>query len=262
MSDNRKHVLIAVPTVNNQVTDGLAALFAAAHERNRFDTGWKFSTTSMNGLKGYARARNGIAQFFLEGPCDYLWMFDQDMVPPDNVFDLLETDADILAPVLPTLRLEIDHTKDVFGFSLPICACRYKDLDDMSTREGVDISEGDILDVDGVGFGSVLIKRKVLEDKRIWLDPTYTRLDGTEKTLEPGDPPPIFRFHTKPNGDCECGEDFGFCWQARKLGYSVKLDTRIFFGHLKFVDLRHLFHIRAYMQAQQDTLREQGKIGI
>jgi len=262
MSDDRKHVLIAVPTVNNQVSDALAALFGAAHERNRFDPDWKFSTTSMNGLKGYARARNGIAQFFLAGPCDYLWMFDQDMVPPDNIFDLLKTDTDILAPLLPTLKLEIDNSKGSLGFALPICACRYKDLDDLSTREGVDITEGGVLDVDGVGFGCVLIKRKVLEDRRIWFDPAYARLDGAEKTLEPNDPPPIFRFHTKPNGDCECGEDFGFCWQARKLGYSVKLDTRIFLGHLKWVDLGALFRIGGYMQSQRDTLREQGKIGI
>lgn len=262
MSDDRKHVLIAVPTVNNQVSDGLAAMFSAAHARNMMDTGWKFTTTSLNGLKGYGRARNGIAKEFLAGPWDYLWMFDQDMVPPANIWDLLKTDTDIIAPLLPTLRLNIDHSIGRIGFLLPICACIYTDLDDLSTREGVDISRGGVLDVDGVGFGCVLIKRKVLEDKSLWYDSTWTRLDGTTKTLQPDDPPPIFRFHTKPNGDCDCGEDFGFCWKARKAGYSVKLDTRIFLGHLKWVDLGNLFHIRAYMQVQRDTLREQGKIGI
>jgi len=91
----------------------------------------------------------------------------------------------------------------------------------------------------------------------MWYPAEYTRLDGTKTRLRDDEAPPIFRFHTKPNGDCDIGEDFAFCWKARRLGYSVKLDTRILMGHLKSVDLSRLFTVKAYMAAHFGSLEEQ-----
>lgn len=245
--NEQKHVLIAVPTVDSQVTTGIAEMFGIAQKLNyKDDYPWSFSTTTCQGVKGYDAARNTIAKKFFELDADYLWMFDQDMQPPGNTFQLLDTEGDIVAPLLPTLKIHTDLTTRAVKFELPFCACVYDDLGRISSRRGVDVSGGGILDVDGVGFGSVLIKRKLLEDRRLWHDPAWIRPDNRKCVLKTDDPPPIFRYNRKPNGACDIGEDFSFCRRARLLGYSVKLDTRIVMGHIKHnVDLGQLFDLKA-----------------
>ena len=252
METDKHSVLVAVPTTDFQVSTGIAQVFSKMSELNYYapkDFNWKFSTTTCQGVKGYDAARNSIAKVFLESKADYLMMIDQDMQPPENFFDIFQTETDIIAPLLPTMKIDVDYTENSTHFRLPYCACRYTDLDDIGTASGIEIEEGGqgIIDVDGVGFGCVLIKREVMEDKRMWYPMSYRRPDDHIVTLADHDPPPIFRFHKKAFGGCDIGEDFDFCRRARLNGYTVKLDTRITMGHLKWLDLSHLFDLKAFV---------------
>jgi hypothetical protein len=244
-----EHILIAVPTIDMRVSMEIANFFAAVHAKNMLNEKYKYSTCTFNGIVGYAAARNSIAKFFLEGTADRLWMIDDDISPSSDTCEILDVDADIVAPLMPTIKFHHDKNKNELDFDFPFVAQVYDDIDNLNTRKPPEIgNNGDVIPVDGVGFGCTVIRRHVLEDKRLWGDPHFTRRDGTKHKLPENAPPPIFAFKTMPNGVCELSEDMDFCYRARKLGYSVKLHTGVLVGHVRLVDLAYLFHIKRYYE--------------
>lgn len=146
-------------------------------------------------------AREQLAEATLRYNCDYLFMIDDDMLAPFDLFyKLVEDDKDIIAPLAFTRNP--NH--------MPVC---------MVTREGFDPAtrrpymfkdtimaypRDTLFQCDAVGFGAVLIKRKVLEKV----------------------PRPWF-MSTSPTG-----EDIYFCNEARKYGFEVWMDSRVKLGHL------------------------------
>ena len=232
----REHVLIAVPALEYTVSSAIARLFAVSQQKNALAGKYKFTVTTVDGIIGYALVRNNISKVFLDGPFDRLWMIDNDIVPALDTFGILDVDADIVAPLMPTYKCSF--IGDKFDFSAAYAAGDYDDIDDLSTeKETLDIGNGGPIDVSMVGTGCMAIRRSVLEDSRMRYD---------ESDLKEGDPPAIFRFHTKSNGGYKSGEDEDFCVRAKRLGYSVKLHTGIEVGHLRWSDVSHIFKIKSH----------------
>lgn len=146
-------------------------------------------------------AREQFARSVIEMDADYLFMIDDDMLaPPDLFYRLAENDKDICAALAFTRNP--DHKPviyDVIEYFDPI------------TKKNVYINKfsmnyprDTLVECDAVGFGAVLIKAKVIKAME---EPRFMGLVGT-------------------------GEDITFCYKAKKLGFQVWMDTRVKLGHL------------------------------
>jgi len=239
MQSDREQILIAIPTLEYTTSAALLHMCSLAQQKNSLPGKYTFSVTTVEGVPGHDLVRNDIAAVFLPRAFDRVWMIDDDIMPEEDIFDLLEVDADIVAPLMPTLKWSMKE--DVFDFNVAYAAGVYRDLDDLSSTYDPDISSGLPIDVDMVGTGCTIIRRKVLEDP-------FMRYDS--KDLEAEDSPSIFRFQKKSNGSYKSGEDEDFCVRARQLGYSIKLHTGIEVGHMKMINISHILKMKRHYEAQ------------
>ena len=146
-------------------------------------------------------ARECFAKQAVDMGCDYLFMVDDDMLaPPDLFFQLLKHDKDIVAPLAFTRNP--DHKPVMY---------QVIEGDDSATYENfyknvyeMNYPRNKLVQCDAVGFGAVLIKAEVLKKVP---EPRFMGLMGT-------------------------GEDVTFCYRAKKAGFEVWMDTSIKLGHL------------------------------
>jgi GT2 family glycosyltransferase len=146
-------------------------------------------------------ARERLADAVLESESDFLFMCDDDMLAPEDLFyQLAAHDKDVIAPLAftrnpnhhPVIYQEIAGFDPVTNqsFSLPKFVHNYP--------------RNQLVQCDAVGFGAVLIKTDVLKKVP---KPWFFGMEGT-------------------------GEDVAFCYKARKAGFEVWMDTSIKLGHL------------------------------
>jgi len=147
----------------------------------------------------FDHARNSACQQVLQSGFTWLFFLDDDVIPPPNVIPtLMSRGKDIISglyyrradPIMPVMLAD---TKPKPSFI-------------------TNFQPGSIVEADMVGAGCLLIHRRVLErvpaPKFEWL----IDYDGV---------------HTDRNipEDTRCSEDFAFCRKAKKLGFSVSVDT-------------------------------------
>jgi len=146
-------------------------------------------------------AREQFAKSVVDLDADYLLMIDDDMLaPPDLFYRLAANDKDICAALAFTRNP--DHRPVIYdvieGFD-PMTKKDYR-----IQKFAMNYPKDTLVECDAVGFGAVLIKRKVID---AIATPRFMGLEG-------------------------CGEDITFCWKAKKAGFEVWMDTRIKLGHL------------------------------
>lgn len=146
-------------------------------------------------------AREIFAKAVIEMDADYLFMIDDDMLaPPDLFYQLAANDKDICAALAFTRNP--DHKPVIYDV--------IEGRDPVTNKEfyvnkfSMNYPRNTLVECDAVGFGAVLIKRKVIEAMK---EPRFMGLQG-------------------------CGEDITFCYKAKKLGFEVWMDTRVKLGHL------------------------------
>lgn len=144
-------------------------------------------------------ARNKFCQQAIEGEFDYIFWLDSDMVFPSYVLQqFMQADKDIVAglyfrrnyPFTPVAFSELRRENGIL---------KMKDLEEWP---------GDLFEVDGVGFGCVLMKTDCLFDIAgkeggIWFTPTQ-----------------------------DAGEDAAFCLRAKEYGYEIWVDPTVKLGHV------------------------------
>lgn len=148
-------------------------------------------------------AREEAVKWALELKADYLYMIDDDMTCPNDLFQRLYAhDVDIVAPL-------------AFTRNFPHKAVLYeiKEGWDPVTRVPYFINhhidkypKDSLVECDAVGFGAVLIKMRVIRAMK-----GQKFMDGCTSGT---------------------GEDILFCHKARKLGFRVFMDTSTKLGHL------------------------------
>lgn len=151
--------------------------------------------------------RNLITLRFLQSDCDFLLMLDDDVVPQFNPAELIYADKDIIgcpAKVRSNGQLiawtaYIPHPSGEGYSTIDLNA-----FDDML----------DLIPVDIVGTGCILIKRKVLEKLKA---PFHSEFDA--------------------NGVQEYGTDFAFCRKAKKEGFEVYTTLQRRCEHFKEIGL-------------------------
>lgn len=147
-------------------------------------------------------SRNKLAQRALELECDYVMWFDSDMIIP----------ADALTKMVKHMEEGKDMVTGVYyRRQPPFTPVLFKTLgvnDQVGSWEGYnDYPENEMFELDGAGFGCVMIKSSVLLDmianKGNWFEP----LAGF-------------------------GEDLSFFIRAKELGYKLYCDPSIQCGHI------------------------------
>jgi hypothetical protein len=166
----------------------------------------------ISNYRPHHNARNQAVNMFMKGGEDWLFMVDNDTVPPDAVFDLFgKLDGkDIVAIPYPYYRIREGRfivTDCLFpkGSGLSI---------EMPTGK---VAGPGFSEVAAAGAGCLLVNRRVFEKlERLWF---RTAGDATDP-----------------------GEDLDFCLRAREAGF--KIWTTADYGraeHFKTIPLSHLY---------------------
>lgn len=146
-------------------------------------------------------ARDAAVDLALENNCDYLYMIDDDMMCPDDMFEqLYARDVDLIAPLAFTRNPP--HKPVMYHAVEGYDAVSKKDY--FINNNVMNYPKDKLVECDAVGFGAVLIKRWVLEK---------VGKGGFMST-------------------CGTGEDILYCYKARKVGAKVYMDTACKLGHL------------------------------
>ena len=179
----------------------------------------------------------------LERPkvCEYLFRRNlaihrgrRDIVKESSGEYIFFLDSDILAPKNAIVKL-LEHNVDIvsglyFGRSYPYNPIIYKKIDNEPSYVPVlDYKDG-LVEVDGVGLGCCLIKRKVFESiSEPWFDlPALT----------------------------EVTEDFYFCNKAKEAGFRIYVDTTIKCGHIgeSTIDEKYFLAIKSLMKTSKSKM--------
>jgi len=191
----KKRILIAIPTAKNIE----AATFKAIYDLIVPDD----CETVFQYFYGYNvdQVRNLIADWVVKGDYDYLFAVDYDIsFPPDTLVKLLSHDKDIVSGVYrqrnPEIQiLEIFEKNDQGGFThIP-----YENL-----------RNAGLMEVSAVGFGCVLIKKKVMV----------------------GIGYPQFQYRSAINHNDTFSEDLDFCRKAGMKGFKLYADSTLLCEHI------------------------------
>lgn len=205
---------------------------------------YEFDTNLLSYQRPWDFARNTIVDQFLKGPWDRLWFLDSDILPSPASLQLLWVDADISAGPYPMFG----HFGNVGDKELQIQWSVYSWNEEKRGYTQPDMPDEGVFDRDGAGTGMMIIRREVLEDPRMHYPREYTTFTGERRTLGDDTPVSVFLNKHTPNGGFDATEDLDFCFRAKKLGYSLKVDYAIKSGHLKQVDVMNIakYSVRAY----------------
>lgn len=157
--------------------------------------------------------RNEVARDFLAGDWDYLFFFDDDVLPHKNPFDLLDLELPVVGGVYPGRDLKGLHFhvyKFGEGMPSPIKLLSYPS----ESREGLQ-------QVDSVATGCMAIHRSVLE--KIGPAPFLELMND--------------------NGECMTSDDISFCWRCKENDIPVYAHWDHICSHFKFVDLLHMMDL-------------------
>lgn len=160
-------------------------------------------------------ARNKMVKHFLEGTWEWMWWLDADMRPVEgsaNLLNWLESgQGEVYTGYTNAIQVKPGEVK-IF---IPTMACE---------KDGawltVSGAQQEACYVEGVGFGSTIIHRSVLEDPRVWAQEDA-----------------IFRDATGPGGEVMETEDLVFSRKARAAGYRLVYIPTAPIGHEKMLDV-------------------------
>lgn len=150
--DGRADIFVATPILDPTVTsfhcDGLLDIYLHAPPKTRFARRHAFQ-------RDIVRARSRLARQFIESPCTHLLFIDGDNVPNSAALaGMLRADRDVVACPYP--RREV-HPPLRPG---DISSClRYSYL----PWDGAKTDHKECVQIKGIGFGFILIKREVIE---------------------------------------------------------------------------------------------------
>ena len=191
-----KKILIAVPTMD-MVPMGFAQSLAMLNKVG------ECVVSSVVGSLIYD-ARNKLAAQAVKMEADYIMWFDSDMIFQADTLERLMKDIEEGRDIVSGL-----YFRRVSPFS-PVAFSKFGDISEENVAETLENYEGDLTgihEVEGVGFGCVLMKTDVIYDC-------------------------FAKYGTCFSPIGQIGEDLSFCYRARELGYKIFLDCDIKCGHV------------------------------
>jgi len=173
------------------------------------------------------RARNNIADIFMNSDCSHLLFIDADIgFDPEDVFKLLSHDLDVVCGGYPAKLLDWGSIhqaarRGVPPQDLPKYASPY-----IYNRVNMSPQFGDLIEVRESGTGFMMIKREVFE-KLSDVVATYTanQFDNVGKLNKE-------YFSTMIEDGILISEDYFFCRKWRSIGGKVYVDRSIKLNHI------------------------------
>lgn len=196
-----KKILIAVPSMD-MVSAQFAQSLATLNKEGECVVSFVLGSLIYD-------SRNKLARQALQVEADYIMWFDSDMMfHPDTLTKLLQDDKDIVSGLY--FRRAAPYTPVAFS-KINIDENGKADFEDYTG------SLDGLHEVEGIGFGCVLMKTDVIFDCFGEYGTCFSPIGGF-------------------------GEDLSFCWRARQLGYEVWLDTDVKCGHCGHVVVTQDFY--------------------
>lgn len=226
-------VYIGVPAVSGKVGVEVADFVARAAVMGKApESPWRFIWQYAKGISPPEAARNCLVRSAIAQKAHVLMMIDDDIRPPHNALKLLNSGADIAAARVVAIAGNLDGP-------MTLMLTAYTDSGDEFRSIRPDRSaQAEPLVVHAVGFGMVVIKRRVLLDPRMRVDPNYLSADGEPLVLSPDEHAyALFKTPRKPTGERLRSDDLDFCRRARALGYTVSVDMEVGAGQYQTVNL-------------------------
>jgi hypothetical protein len=155
--------------------------------------------------------RNAVVKRFLKSDCDFLMMQDDDIIPLHNPAELVHANRDIIG--CPAKVRQEGHQLNWVAF-LEVPGTGGYVPADLSRAP----SSADLIAVDIVGTGLIIVRRNVLE------------------ALPPG----AFMDTFDEDGVRKMGTDFAFCKRARDAGFEVFTTPNRVCEHIKEVGLLNI----------------------
>lgn len=146
-------------------------------------------------------ARERISEIAVENGFDYLLFIDDDMICPPNMFEQLFKHRKDIVGALAFTRFA-PHKPVIYVMEEGFDSVAKKNY--YTCQSWTDYPRDQLVECDAVGFGAVLINCDVFSKIR---RPWFTAATGK-------------------------GEDIQFCYEARKAGIKVYMDTACKLGHL------------------------------
>jgi len=159
--------------------------------------------------------RNQMVKTFLDKPnAEWLLMIDADCCPQRDILKMVERDKPVVSAITAISKGGVPRPvvlKNENG--------NYRVMGINEFYEKT--QEKEVVNVDGVGTGCLLIKREVLEN------------------IEP----PWFSFVYNEHGGLELGEDFYFSKKVQQNGFDMYIDTKQLCSHFRKTDLLEVLRI-------------------
>lgn len=240
---DRPGVFIAIPSLSGTATGGLMEFVSTLQVMSltgKLPFAVQFQVQAATSPVEYAR--NRLVRTFLEQTtAQYLWFIDDDMVPTPSSLSMLFVDADIVAGRAFAWQHRPGGVPRYFVSAFRASGGAPVRFSTVTAAAADDL----VQEIDAAGAACLLIRRRVLEDRRMWLPTAYAGAEGEACDLaaEAADDewaPPVFRCWRKPNGQIFRGEDIDFVWRARQLGYAARVHLGAVFGHVKPIDLEQV----------------------
>jgi len=209
-------VMISLPCYGGLVSDKTAkGLFHLGKELRTAKVDHGLLTLSNESL--ITRGRSKMVNFFMNNTeYERILFIDADVgFNPEDVFNLLKYDKDIICGAYPMKTIPLRYNYNI-------------------TQPPVE--EGELVKIDNIGFGFVLIKRKVFKD----ISQKYgDELKFTPPKDDSNYPPTEKEYYNSYHYFLELKkdntylpEDFSFFERAKSLGYTSWLNTNVMLSHV------------------------------
>ena len=216
-----RRILVAIPTNRNIEAETFKSIYDLV-----IPPGYEVEFQYFWGYQ-VEQVRNLIAHWVINKGYDYLFAVDSDIAfAPDTLQRLLSHDCDMVSGIY-IQRIPHTHTLEITRKNA------HGGLDHVPWET---IAGQGLVSVDGCGFGCVLIKAQVF------------------KTI----PYPHFVYRSALDHAHTFSEDFYFCQQALKAGFTIWADTNVVCDHIG----SYPYRVKPAQEAIQTRLRELASMNL
>lgn len=223
-ASKRPHLFVGIPSIDGRVSVELRR-YLSGLESTAMSGMLPFTVgvAEVTGLAPVQYARNVLCGMALRSGADLIMMIDADMKPTPSMSRILFSDADVIVPRMYRFRHHGVNGIHDGPPELAACATVVKGKERLDVIPEYDAAG--LHRIDACGTGCIVIKRAVLDDKRMRVGPDE---DGV---------PAIFQMKYSSTGRITEWEDVDFSLRATKAGYTVAVDFGARCGHMKTLDL-------------------------